>query len=291
MSEHKYCLLVNPTAGKGRALKVLEKVRHLLSHTQLKIHTVITENVNHAKAVTTEAIARGETIAALGGDGTVRAVASVIHALGGTLALIPAGRGNDLARTLHIPEDPEAAFNILTRKKQTAIDIAKINNQFFLGICSLGIDSVANGFANQAKFIKGPSAYLYGGLRALLNWKHIKFKIDVDGQTLEHEGYTVAVANSQCYGGGMFLAPNASLQDGLLNIILVGKIPKYRLLTAIPRLFNKTFQQEKHVTTLSGRSVKIMADEKFMVFADGDPISTSPVEICVVPNALNVIIP
>lgn len=291
MSKRSFCVLVNPNAGQGRALKILAHVEETLYKLPINFRVVITEKISYAQKTAAHAIKQGELIAVMGGDGTARAIASIINEHNSVMGLIPAGRGNDLVRMLKIPTNPVSACEVLAFGVETAIDLAKVNDQPFLGICSLGFDSIANDLANQIKILKGKAVYLYGGLRALLNWESIKFRVNIDGTDYEHIGYTVAVANSQNYGGGLYLAPNASIQDGLLDTVFIGNISKLRMLVNIPRVFKGTHINEPGFKIIQGRSIKIEADEKYTIFADGDAISPPPANIKVMPNALRVIVP
>lgn len=291
MTQRSFCILVNPTAGNGRTMQVLKSVEETLARLPLKFRTVITTTIAEAQNTAQEAINQGEYIAILGGDGTARGIAGIVNKMQGVLALLPAGRGNDIFRMLKVPLDPIAACQILAYGSETQIDMACVNDQPFLGICSLGFDSIAAQLANNARLIKGRAVYLYGGLRTLWGWKAIKFNVNIDGSAFEHVGYTVAVANSQVYGGGMQLAPNASIQDGLLDIVLIGKVPKIRMLVNMPRIFKGTHTNEPGFKIIRGRSVTIETDPQFTIFADGDAISAPPASITVMPSALRVLVP
>lgn len=291
MKHQDFCLLVNPFAGRGRTIAILNQIKSTLATLPVHFHTVITESVEHANQVIDEAVDRDESIVALGGDGTVRAISNKIHQLKGRLAVIPAGRGNDLARTLKIPKDPIAACKVIAQRHLTQIDMAKIDGQCFLGICSVGFDSVANRFASATKLFKGANAYLYGGLCALFTWRAANFLLNIDGKELEHKGYTVAIANAPCYGGGMYLAPQAKIDDGLLDIVLIDDIPKFKFLINIPRIFTQSIAQAPGITFLRGKNIEITTDPKYTLYADGDPIGPTPLKITVVPKALEIYTP
>lgn len=290
MSKRSFCVLVNPKAGSGRTLKILPHVEETLYQLPIDFRVVITERVSHAKKTAIQAIKQGEFIAVMGGDGTARAVSDVVHQHNGVLALIPGGRGNDMVRMLKLPIDPISACKVLAFGMETAIDLGKVNQQPFLGICSLGFDSIANQLANRTRLLKGRAVYLYGGLKTLFNWKSIKFMVNIDGNEFEHNGYTVAVANSKNYGGGMYIAPNASIQDGLLDIVFIGDISKLRMIINVPRVFRGTHTKEHGFEVIRGRSVKIETDPKYTIFADGDAISGPPANIEIMPSALRVLV-
>lgn len=291
MIHQDFCLLVNPFAGKGRAIATLNQIKETLSTLPIHFHTAITEDVTHAKEVIHDAVMRHESIIALGGDGTIRAIANQIHRLNGCLAIIPAGRGNDLARTLGIPKDPVEACKLIAERHLKKIDIAHINGECFLSIASVGFDSVANHYANSTKIFRGASAYLYGGLRALLQWQPADFEINIDGKEHHHRGYTVAIANSPCYGGGMFLAPKAELTDGYLDVVLISDVPKYQILLNLPRLFTRNIEKAKGIEFLRGKEIMIKTDSRFIMYADGDPLSATPLTIKIDPLALSIYTP
>lgn len=283
--------MVNPAAGRGRAIQIYKKVEAALARLPIHFRIVITENISHAKETVCEAIKRNEYIAVIGGDGTARAIAGKISEQNGVLAIIPAGRGNDIARMLKLPLDPIEACQVLVDGKEMMMDMGTINQHPFLGICSLGLDSAAVQLANQSRLFKGRAAYLYGGLMALLNARPIQFNVNIDNTSFDYVGYIVAVANSQNYGGGMYLAPHALIQDGLFDVIFIKNISKYRLLINVPRLYKGTHIHEPGFEIIRGRHVKIESDPNLTILADGDSISSPPADISILPLALCVLVP
>jgi YegS/Rv2252/BmrU family lipid kinase len=291
MSKKNICLLVNPYAGNSCTIKSLKKVEKELRNLSLNYRTIITSDIEHAQMLAKEASVNGEYIVVLGGDGSVSAVAETIMNHNGVLALLPSGRGNDFARMLNYPINPIAACRILADGAEAMIDIGKVNNHLFLTICSLGFDSIVNKIANRTSLVTGRTVYLYAGLRAILTFKPIEFKVTIDGNEFEHIGHTIAVANTQYYGGGMRLAPNASAQDGLLDVVMIGQIPKHRMFINIPRIYKGNHINEPGFKIIQGRNIKIETDYQYTIVADGDFISPPPAEIVAVPKALRVIVP
>ena len=285
----RYCILVNPTAGNGRALAALKKVETAMTQLSFHFRSVITHDVAAARREALLAVQQGEVVVAMGGDGTTRAIADILHAHQGTLALIPAGRGNDLARMLNIPTDPVAACKLLQTAHVSRIDMARVNQHPFLSICSLGLDSVANRIASQSTWVRGRAVYLYGGLRALLGWQPIKFNVTIDDQHFEYDGYSVAVANARSYGGGLCLVPEASLSDGLLDVVMIAHAPKWRIIKNIPRLLLGQPIKDPAFTIIRGKHIQIDVDPQFTLYADGDAIYAPPATIQVVPAALRVL--
>ena len=284
-------LLVNPTAAGGRALRRVPAITAELSRLGASHRTVETESIEHACAEARRAVEADETVAALGGDGFLRPLAGVLAGGPGALAVLPGGRGNDFARVLGIPVEPAAAARVAVQGTEKALDIAEVNGEPYIGIASLGFDSECNQLANETKLIRGNLVYLYSALRTLVSWKPATFTVDVDGQHHEITGWSVAVANSKAFGGGMFLAPHAQLDDGILEVITIAKSSRLAYLRGLPKVFKGTHLENPMVGTLRGKRVSVSADRPFDVYADGDPVATLPATMSVRRQVLRVIVP
>lgn len=284
------CLIVNPTAGAGRAAKLLGAVEAELRGMGLRFRVERTTSMDHARDCARRAAADGEIVAAMGGDGLTGAVAGELRDGAGVLAVLPGGRGNDFARKLGIPADPVAACALL-RNAERKIDIAAVGGRTYLGILSAGLDSDANRLANDNTLPLGTAVYAYAALRALAAWKPAHWTVTIDGETREFDGYSVAVSNSGVYGSGMFLVPDAQLDDGLLDIVLTEALPKHRYLACLPKVFKGTHVGTPGLHILHGRSVSFAADRPFTAYADGDPIAELPATVDVVPGTLRVLAP
>ena len=283
-------LIVNPTAGAGRAAKLLPAVEAELRGRGLRFRVDRTTSMDHARVLARDGVANGEIVAAMGGDGLTGAVAGELRDGKGVLAVLPGGRGNDFARKLGIPSDPVAACALLDRPERR-IDLADTGGRAYLGILSAGLDSDANRLANDTRLPLGTGVYAYGALRALAAWKPARWTVTIDGETQEFDGYSVAVANSGVYGGGMYLAPGAELDDGELDVVFWEDVPKYRCLMALPKVFKGTHVHEPGLHILRGREVTFGADRPFAAYADGDPIADLPATVTVLPGTLRVLAP
>jgi YegS/Rv2252/BmrU family lipid kinase len=285
-------LIVNPQAGGGRAADALADVQAALTDLELEHHVECTRGLEHAQELGRGAAERGELAVALGGDGLIGAVADSIKHTQGVLGVLPGGRGNDFARVLGIPLEPVPACTVLRYGKVRALDIGQIGEKTFIGIASCGFDSVANRIANETRIVHGNLVYAYGALRALAGWKPAHFTVTIDdGERREFTGYTVAVANSGAYGGGMMMAPDASLQDGLFDIVLVAHANKFRFLRLLPTVFKGEHVKLPNVEVIRAREVEISAERPFTMYADGDPIAELPVTVSALPAAVRVMVP
>jgi YegS/Rv2252/BmrU family lipid kinase len=285
-------LIVNPQAGGGRTADALDDVRAALTDLGLEHHVEPTRSLEHARELAHDAAEHGELAVAFGGDGLIGAVADAVKHSQGVLGVLPGGRGNDFARVLGIPLEPVPACAVLRDGKVRALDLGQVGEKTFIGIASCGFDSVANRIANETRIVHGNLVYAYGALRALAGWKPTRFTVTIDGgEPLQLTGYTVAVANSGAYGGGMMMAPDASLQDGLLDIVLVGHASKLRFLRLLPTVFKGEHVKQPNVQVIRGREVEISSGRPFTMYADGDPIAELPVRVRALPSAVRVMVP
>ncbi len=287
----RFALLVNPASAGGRALLALPEIHAVLDGLGAAHRTVTTRSIEHAGVEAARAAEQDETVVAVGGDGLLRPMAGALKDTGTPLALIPCGRGNDLARVLGIPRDVGEATRIAVEGEERLLDVAGAGGIPYMGIASLGFDSDANRIANDARLVRGNAVYLYAALRALAAWEPAAFSVTVDGERREVSGYSVAVGNSKAYGGGMYLLPQAELDDGLLDVLITKRCSKLTFLRSLPRVFKGAHLDSPYVEVLRGAVVEVTSDRPFVVYADGDPIGATPVTMRVERRCLRVIVP
>ena len=285
------CLIVNPSAGAGRAARRLGAVEAELRALGLRFRVERTRSMDHARELARDAAAAGEIAVAMGGDGLTGAVAGELRDGAGVLAVLPGGRGNDFARKLGIGTDPVAACEHIRHGRERRVDLAEVGGRTYLGILSAGLDSDAQDVANATRLRLGALVYAYGALRALSAWRTARWTVSLDGETRSFDGYSVAVANSGVFGSGMHLVPDAELDDGMLDVVLSEDIPKRRYLANVPKVFKGTHVGEPGLHILRARSVTFEADRPFTAYADGDPIAELPATVRVVSGTLRVLAP
>lgn len=288
-------LIVNPHAGGGRASRLLPGVEAEMRARGLPFHTENTTGLEHAATLARATVRDGEVAVAFGGDGLVGAVAGALRAGGGTpagvLGVLPGGRGNDFARVLGIGGDAVAACAVLAAGVERPLDLGDVDGRPFVGIASCGFDSDANRIANESRIVRGNLVYAYGALRALAAWTPARFTLELDGDRREFTGYSVAVANSKAYGGGMYIAPGAELDDGLLDVVVSTHVSKTRFLSGLPKVFKGRHVELPEVHVLRAAEVTVRASRPFVVYADGDPIAELPATVRALPGALRVLVP
>jgi YegS/Rv2252/BmrU family lipid kinase len=299
--EQPVCLIVNPAAGEGKAARLAPDVERALRGHGLTLRREDTRDLEHARELALAAAGAGEIVLALSGDGLLGALADALREVpDGVLGILPGGRGNDFARVLGMPEDVIAACAAFTGGVPRAVDLGVVlagagdaQGRSYVGIASAGFDSDANRIANEAPAWLGSQVYAYGALRALLSWRPARFEIELDppGERHSFTGYSVAAANSKAYGGGMNLAPDALLDDGLLEIVAVERVSKLRFLANLPKVFAGTHVRLENVRVFRAAEVAISADRPFVLYADGDPIGELPLRVRAQRGAVKMIVP
>jgi YegS/Rv2252/BmrU family lipid kinase len=285
-------LLVNPHAAGGRPLRLLPRVEARLRDLGLPFTVQRTQSLVHGCELAREAAARGEIPVTLSGDGLIGAVAGALRDVpGAVLGVLPGGRGNDFARMIGLPLDAVAACDVLAGGRAAPIDLGAAGGRTFLGVASLGFDSEANRIANAAPPQLGRLVYVYGALRALAAWEGARFAVEIDGERVEFEGWSVVVANSGFYGGGMRVAPHARLDDGALDVVWLAESSRAGLVRLLAKVFRGTHVDAPGVSVRRAAEVTVSADRPFTVYADGDPIAGLPVTLRAVPAALEVLVP
>ncbi|MCU0258284.1 MAG: diacylglycerol kinase family lipid kinase [Solirubrobacteraceae bacterium] len=284
-------LIANPTSGGGKVPRLLPQVRERLSALGVEHRTETTRDLAHARELTLEALALGEIPVAFSGDGVAGAVAGAAAHRDAVIGVLPGGSGNDFCRHTGIPGDALAACETLARGEPRPIDLGEANGVPFLGIASLGFDSEANAAANAAPRALGRAIYVYGALSALARWRPASFEVEADGERLAFEGWSVICANTSVYGGGMFVAPDARIDDGLLDLVAIRKTGRARFLASFPKVFKGEHVRLEHVTVRRAPEIRVSASRPFTVFADGDPIADLPVVVRALPAAVRVLLP
>lgn len=284
-------LLVNPSSAGGRSLKLLPRVETALDAHRAVFRVEKTRSLEHGAELALRAIELGEVPVAVGGDGLLGAVGGAMAGSEAPLGLIPAGRGNDLARALGIPKEPEAAVATLLAGHSRTIDVGEANGRRFLGIASVGFDSECNRLANETHFLRGNLVYAYSMPRTLIGWRTARFTLAVGDERKRISGYFVAVANNSVYGGGMYIAPDAELDDGEFDVVSIGEGGKLRFLWGLKDVLKGAHLDKDEVDVFRTPRLELDASRPFPVYADGDHLTDLPVSLRVLPRCLSILVP
>ena len=284
-------LLVNPASAHGRTLKLLPAIEQELDQRRIPFRVERTRGLEDGVERTLGAIEAGEVPVVVSGDGLVGAIGGAMAGSDTPLGIVPGGRGNDLARVLGIPDDPVEAVAVIAAGETRRIDVGEANGRRFLGIVSVGFDSECNRLANEVKIVRSNLVYVYSLFRTLLTWKPARFTIRSESQRIRTSGYSISVANNSTFGGGMRIAPEAELDDGLLDIVTVGEVGKLRFVANLSKVFKGTHIDQEQVRMFRASRVEISASRPFPVYADGEHLTDLPVSVRILPRALSVLAP
>ncbi|MEU6944644.1 diacylglycerol kinase family protein [Streptomyces sp. NPDC046316] len=291
----QFTAVVNPTAGGSSGTAALLPLARLLREAGARLDTVYSRNLEHAQELARKAGAQGHVVLAVGGDGMAGCVGGALSGTDTVFGLVPAGRGNDFARALELPTDAPGLARVLLDGVPRAVDTIEVESAVHarisvLGSVYAGVDAVANRHANASRLLRGAASYYAGGLRAVLAWRTAAYRITIDGVPHERDGYTVVAANSGFYGFGRNVAPGASLDDGLLDVVVIGDAPKRHFFATMNELKTGAHVNRPQVEILRGKEICIEADRPLPYGADGEVDATLPVTVRVQPGALNVLV-
>lgn len=270
----KILFIINPVAGGGRAEKLAPIISGYMEDINLEYNIQMTKKPKDATKIAKLGIGEGyNIIVAVGGDGTVNEVAiGILESGKGTLGIIPSGTGNDLARTLEIPFNFKEAMDIIIKGNKKKIDIGLVNNNLFLNIASIGLDSeVVKNTEKIKKRIRSRIAYIVGIINTLFSFKDKKIRLEIDDNLMDKNISLVAVGNGKYYGGGLKILPMAIAEDGYFHVIVVNKASRIKLLLLFPSIFKgQHIRFKKHVEIFKARKIKIITDDKTYLNVDGE---------------------
>ncbi|GAA4242112.1 diacylglycerol kinase family protein [Actinomadura meridiana] len=289
-----FTAVVNPAAGGSGSASSLLTLARLLRDSGAEVDVEYSRGLAHAADVARAAATTGRVVLGVGGDGMVGCVGGALAGTDAVFGIVPAGRGNDFARQLGVPSDPQELAKLLLEGEPRAVDAIDANGTAVLGSVYAGVDAVANANANKSR-LRGSAAYYFGALRAIASWRAADYVITVDGETRERQGYTVVAANSGYYGFGKHIAPDARVDDGLLDVILIRTAPKRLFFAVMRELEAGTHVRRPEVEVMRGAEVRIElagpSGRTLPYGADGELPGALPVTARVMPGALHVIAP
>ncbi|MGO8959618.1 MAG: diacylglycerol/lipid kinase family protein [Streptosporangiaceae bacterium] len=299
----RFCLIVNPNAGRGRAVAAVPQATAALAAAAAGYLVSESASLEHAGQLAAQAIKAGDVVVAVGGDGMAGALAAACARHGGSLGIIPAGRGNDLARVLRIPGDPAAAASLLACGTTRRIDLIGVSvpgwpEAVVAGSVYLGVPSVAGEIANRSRWLPGSLVYPVAALRAVAGWQPARFTVAGRRQQHDFTGYAIVVANSAYFGAGMLVAPPACVDDGVLDLVIMRHGPKLAFVRALTKIRDGSHTALQQVSLAREDEVTLTVDRPLPVAADGETLSfaaplraRTPLRIRVLPGALTVIAP
>lgn len=282
-------LIYNPAAGRGRASHHAREVEQHLRTCGADVESYASASPEDLTRAAAESSREGyDRVVLCGGDGSLNLALRHFDLLRGTLALVPLGSGDDFARVTGIPRETRAACELAVRGSAREVDVAVANGLRYAGVAGLGFDSEVARYANEkVKRLRGSAVYLYSILRVLPKFRPRRVQID----DREEEIMFAVFGNSPQYGGGIRIAPGASLDDGMLDACIVHRTSRMQLLKTLPRAYTGTHIRSSFVEMRRGREFHVQSEQPMDVYADGEPLTTTPVRFGIAGERLRIIAP
>jgi diacylglycerol kinase (ATP) len=293
-ARREIALLINPTAGKGRAAQVTAAVLPRWRSAGLTVHQLVGRDADESRDLARTAVGDGvDALVVLGGDGMVNIGLQATATTGTALGIIPAGTGNDVARCAGLPrKDPLAAADRVVKALATGqrrvLDLARTGGRYYATVMAAGFDAVVNERANRMSWPRGQMRYNLATLLELRTFRPLSYVLDLDGRELRTDAMLVAVGNGPSFGGGLRIAEGARTDDGLLDVVVIKPMSKPELVRTYLKLFRGTHtshpQYERHLA----RRVTVAAPG-IVGYADGERFGPMPMTIECVPAAVEVL--
>ncbi|WP_110207684.1 diacylglycerol/lipid kinase family protein [Nocardioides daejeonensis] len=293
-----FTFLVNPTSGGGAAPRAVVPVARALRDAGARVEVTYSPGPKATVALVAEAVERGDVVVSVGGDGMLSSIAGQVAATGGTLGVVPAGRGNDFARMLGLPDAPDEIARILLEAEPRRIDLVEVDlpdgsSRVVAGSVYAGVDAHASEIVDRIRWMPRKLQYPVAAVRALAAFRPVAGTVTVDGETHRVRAATVVTANSAFYGSGMKIAPPAVLDDGELDIVVIAAAGKLDLIRSLPKVYDGSHVALDEVTVLRGREITLAMERPVAVGGDGEPLGVlrpgEPWTIRVLPAALSLL--
>lgn len=298
-----FAFLVNPSSGGGAAPRVVVPLARALREAGAAVEVTYTTSAAETPALVASAVGADAVVVSVGGDGMLSSVAGSVAAHDGLLAVVPAGRGNDFARMLEVPQDTAAQARLLLEGEERRIDLLRATvggvECVVAGSVYAGVDARAAEIVDRSHWLPGRLQYPVAAVRALATYRPVDCVLDVDGVRSTHQAATVVVANSRYYGKGMAIAPTASVSDGLLDVVVIEAAGRLDLIRSLPKVYDGGHVALDEVTVLTGRRVTLSGTYAgggaVPVGADGEALGAlpatgaEPMTVELLPEALRIL--
>ncbi len=301
LRESAVTVFVNSVAGGGRARSYLKQIQKFFESFHVQAQFVMTNSATELESSAQTAISLGRrALFAMGGDGTFQALVNAAFGAEVLLGVLPIGGGNDFAAALGLPDDPLKAADALLRGEPRFVDLVRVRTaegqtRLYAGGGGIGLDAEAARYASGAyRRFPGRSRYIASALRALVGFVPLDVRVDFPGSDLipqEAKALVAAVLNSPTYGAGLRLAPGATLEDGSVHVVLIEDIGTIGVLRLLPRLMGSGELRTSRVKRWQVRKVRLTTQTPTVFHGDGEILGTTPVDIEVVPRAVQVLAP
>jgi diacylglycerol kinase (ATP) len=281
--------IINPVSGGQNKNRIPDLVDAHLDRSRFSATYSFTEYIGHAAKITEEAVNNYEVIVAVGGDGTINEIGTVVMKYQKILGVIPFGSGNGLARFLKIPLNVVKAINVINKYSVMQIDTAVFNGKSFFNMAGMGFDAhISSVFAGNKK--RGLSGYVKLGLREMINYKPEEYRILIDGNEYLRKAFAISIANSSQYGNNAHVSPKASVTDGLLDVCVIKSFPLYKTPLLAWYMFSARTHETDLVEIIQGKNIIIKRPGEAAIHIDGEPhLMGKDIVVSIAPLSLNII--
>lgn len=291
----KHLFVVNPIAGKGKTLNYIPAINAYFEKSNEEYEIEITKYPGHATIIASEYSSKGDyRIYSIGGDGTLNEVLNGMAGSNSSLAVVPSGSGNDFIKSVSDCSYLGECLSKTINGDTHLIDIAKVNNRYYINIASLGFDGqVAHsaGFFKKLPLVSGQLAYILGILSTILMCKKNTLEIDIDGLSMKYDTLLIAIGNGKYYGGGMLALPEARIDDGLLEICLAERMSRIKIFHLFPKYIKGLHASIKGVHFFKGKRIEIKSNAPIAMNTDGEISLINEAVFEILPKSLNFIFP
>lgn len=289
----RYCFILNPTAGKGRARRLKDRIETYQKNQNARFEIVETLHPGHGEQLAREACKKGFThIISVGGDGTLLEVVNGVAGEDVAVGIIPCGTGNDFSRTLGLPSDLEGQLQVISKGKERRVDLGKAKGRFFINVFSLGIDAlITRETQNIKRYLPGSIAYIAATIKMLMKFRPVEITLNAGDKNFKGKVMLVAFGNGAFYGGGMRITPGAQLDSGKFQVCVVKALGKFAFLKLFPLVFTGRHVNRKEVLVFEAGHIFVESEDRVFLNADGDVVGECPVEVGILPGAVRVMTP
>ncbi|MDP6593217.1 MAG: diacylglycerol kinase family lipid kinase [Candidatus Marinimicrobia bacterium] len=288
----RYLFVLNPLGGRGRALKLMDRLEPVLMERGVDYEICHTEAPEHATEITREKREDYDVVVAFGGDGTMNEVVNGIVGSDTALGMIPLGTGNDFARSCRMPlKFDDAVENLLTGQPKK-IDLGVFNgDKYFANVVGVGFDAYAGNESKKIQKLKGTAVYVYAVFKTLRHYDSIPMTIELDDQKIEEPTYLISVGNGWSVGGGLQLTPDAVIDDSTFHVCQISDISSMKVVANFTKLFNGRINDLDEVSLRTSRKVKISSEVPLPIHIDGEipEREITEIEIEMIPEGLSVV--
>jgi YegS/Rv2252/BmrU family lipid kinase len=293
MTKRRHILaIINPVSGTGSKDKIPRLIDTVVDQEKNDVSIVMSEYAGHAREIAAQAVNDGiDVVMAIGGDGTVNEVGGAVCGTNTALAIVPSGSGNGLARHLRISMNASRALQVLNNGVVGQFDYCTVNGKPFFCVCGMGFDAaVSNKFANEGT--RGFITYIKTALTEYINYRPQAYKIDIDDKSMTDKAFVIACCNAAQYGNNAYIAPRATMQDGLIDVTVMHPFSPAVSPLIGARLFLRQLGHDNHVSIYRGKHVVIERRHDDVIHVDGDPMMM-PAQIVIqnVSKGIKILVP